>query len=48
LGESFIKEAGMADDEEIGSSASEIKLKFKEMYDIMQELDKGSTESAIK
>ncbi|GAB5589411.1 hypothetical protein Unana1_04311 [Umbelopsis nana] len=48
LSESFIKEAGMTDDEEIGTSASELKSKFKEMYDIMQELDKGITDGAIK
>lgn len=48
LSESFIKEAGMTDDEEIGTSASELKSQFKEMYDIMQELDKGITDGAIK
>jgi hypothetical protein len=43
-----MKEAGMADDEEIGSSATELKFKFKKMYDIIQELEEGKTECAIK
>jgi hypothetical protein len=48
LSESFIKEAGMAEDEEIGSSATELKFKFKKMYDIIQELEEGKTDNAIK
>ncbi|KAJ2960555.1 hypothetical protein NQZ79_g4153 [Umbelopsis isabellina] len=48
LSESFIREAGMTDDEEIGTSASELKEKFKEMYDIMKELEAGNTDTAIK
>ena len=38
----------MAEDEEIGSSATELKFKFKEMYDIIQELEEGKTDNAIK
>lgn len=38
----------MGEDEEIGSSATELKFKFKEMYDIIQELEEGKTDNAIK
>ncbi|CAM0140916.1 hypothetical protein VKS41_003592 [Umbelopsis sp. WA50703] len=48
LSESFIREAGMTDDEEIGTSTSQLKEQFREMHDIMKELKAGNTDAAIK
>jgi hypothetical protein len=38
----------MTDDEEIGTSTSQLKEQFREMHDIMKELKAGNTDAAIK